>query len=173
MFTPNRLRNVVIASAMFAGTLALTSCAQENPRETKCYMFEVGDLSDNIKGAGLTLLESYIGVTNKEGYTGLEITSSTLASTLQEQRGTAQSKDVLASDIVTMCVNYDPNNVNAGGEISAGAFTQFVDTSSATPERFVTMQLAHKGQAVFVVPEKAQEGHTVATVPADEIIYKK
>ncbi len=79
----------------------------------------------------------------------------------------------VASDIVTMCVNYDPNNVNAGGEISAGAFTQFVDTSSATPERFVTMQLAHKGQAVFVVPEKAPEGHTVATVPADEIIYKK
>ncbi len=96
MFTPNRLHSAVIASTV-AGTLALASCTQaEAPRETKCYMFEVGDLSNNIKGAGLTLLESYIGVTNKEGYTGLEITSSTLASTLQEQRGTAQSKDVLA-----------------------------------------------------------------------------
>ena len=177
MFTPNRLRNAVIASTMVVGTLALASCAQaEAPRVKKCYMFEVGDLSDNISGAGITLLKSYIGVTNIEGYTGLDTTSSALIETLGQQRTDAQSKTeigVLASDIVTMCVNYDPNNVNSGGEISAGVFTKFVDKVSATPERFVTMQLAHKGQAVFVVPEKAQEGHTVATVPVDEIIYKK
>ena len=173
MFGHNKLPRRITPAVVFAlGCLSVsTACSrsQSEPTTKQCYMFEVGKLSHDIRPAGLELLTSYLGIKNLDGYTGLQQTSVDIALKLSAQRKAASSKSytIQGTDIVSICVSNNPENINGGGTITQGPLTQFVDNPDLTPERFKVK----KEGVVFVIPPLPDKTYGVSDVPAETMLY--
>ncbi|MGB4966840.1 MAG: hypothetical protein WBO35_01415 [Candidatus Saccharimonadales bacterium] len=130
-----RLSVPLAAVALFSG------CGQNQPvdPETTCYATTVGPHGNNIRSAGLVLLEDYYGA-SPEGYTGLKSAATTLKERLDEQRKEAEVSTAFTpktSDIISFCfIPKDPGDHDAGGRVVPGPTVKAIDQFYDIPEDY-------------------------------------